>query len=193
MRIVEALVPAPAGGTSQVSKRIGSYPRVRVSGDGGAAVSQAGGVLLVETARRVGLDAELSAALAPWRKPRAVHDPGKILLDLALAVALGGDCLSDVALLRAEPTVFGLVASDPTVSRLVDALAAAGPRACRGTRAATIATQAESDGVRAKQMSRRHESRYGPWCGALEPYMPSSRTRSRSGVAGRPPDCPPGG
>jgi hypothetical protein len=26
-----------------------------------------------------------------------VHDPGKVLLDLALAVALGGDCLSDVA------------------------------------------------------------------------------------------------
>jgi hypothetical protein len=136
MRIVEALVPAPAGGTSQVSKRIGSYPRVRVSGDGGRVISQAGGVLLVETARRVGLDAELSAALAPWRKPRAVHDPGKILLDLALAVALGGDCLSDVALLRAEPAVFGLVASDPTVSRLVDALAAAVPRALAAIRRA---------------------------------------------------------
>jgi hypothetical protein len=136
MRIVEALVPAPAGGTSQVSKRIGSYPRVRVSGDGGRVISQAGGVLLVETARRIGLDAALSAALSPWRKPRAVHDPGKILLDLALAVALGGDCLSDVALLRAEPALFGPVASDPTASRLVDALAAAGPRALAAIRRA---------------------------------------------------------
>jgi len=59
-----------------------------------------------------------------------VLDPGKILLDVALAVALGGDCLADVGRLRAEPGVFGPVASDPTVSRLVDALAAAGPRPC---------------------------------------------------------------
>jgi hypothetical protein len=54
--------------------------------------------------RKSGLDQAISAALAPWCKSRAVHDPGKILLDLALAVALGGDCLADVAMLRAEPT-----------------------------------------------------------------------------------------
>ncbi|SDN39747.1 Transposase DDE domain group 1 [Streptomyces wuyuanensis] len=70
-------------------------------------VSQSGAVLLVETARKAGLDAAPSTALAPWRKARAVHDPGKILLDLALAVALGGDCLADVGMLRAEPAVFG--------------------------------------------------------------------------------------
>jgi hypothetical protein len=92
-------------------------------------------VLLVETVRRTGLDTALSAALEPWRKPRAVHDPGKVLLDLALAVAVGGDCLSD-GVLRAEPAVFGPVASDPTVSRLVDALAAAGPRALEAIRRA---------------------------------------------------------
>jgi hypothetical protein len=97
-------------------------------------VSQAGGVLLVETVRKSGLDAAMSAALAPWRRPRAVHDPGKILLDLALAVALGGDCLSDIGVLRAEPALFGLVASDPTVSRLVDTLAGAGPRALAAIR-----------------------------------------------------------
>lgn len=45
-----------------------------------------------------------------------MHDPGKVLLDVALAVALGGDCLVDVGMLRAEPGVFGPVASDPTVS-----------------------------------------------------------------------------
>ncbi len=78
----------------------------------------------------------MTAALAPWRKPRAVHDPGKVLLDIALAVALGGDCLSDVAMLRAEPQIFGSVASDPTVSRLVDTLATAGPRALTAIRRA---------------------------------------------------------
>lgn len=100
-----------------MKKRIGSYPRVRFEGGGGAVVSRAGGVLLVETVRKAGLDRAPSAALVPWRPPRAVHDPGKILLDVAVAVALGGDCLADVGMLRAEPAVFGAVASDPTVSR----------------------------------------------------------------------------
>jgi Transposase DDE domain group 1 len=75
------------------------------------------------TARVAGLDDALSRQMAPWRRDRAVHDPGKVLLDVATAVALGGDCLADVAALRAQPEVFGPVASDPTVSRLVAALA----------------------------------------------------------------------
>jgi hypothetical protein len=83
-----------------------------------------GGVLLTETARAVGLDQALSAALAPWRSPNAVHDPAKVLLDLAVTLAVGGDCLADIAVLRAEPDLFGRVASDPTVSRTVDRLAA---------------------------------------------------------------------
>lgn len=119
-----------------MKKRIGSYPRVRIESRGRAVVSQAGGVVLVETVRKTGLDQAISAALAPWRRPRAVHDPGKILLDVALAVALGGDCLADVGMLRAEPGVFGPVASDPTVSRLVDALAASGPKALDAIRGA---------------------------------------------------------
>ena len=119
-----------------MGKRIGSYPRVRISGGGRGVVSQAGAVLLVETARRTGLADALSAALTSWRKPRAVHDPGKVLLDVALAVALGGDCLADVAMLRAEPGLFGPVASDPPVSRLVDTLATAGPRALAAIRRA---------------------------------------------------------
>lgn len=87
-----------------MKKRIGSYPRVRVGGrwlHGGLA----GGRLLVEAARKIGLDQAISAGLSPWRRPRAVHDPGKVLLDVALAVALGGDCLADVGVLRAEPAV----------------------------------------------------------------------------------------
>jgi hypothetical protein len=80
---------------------------VRIEGRGRAVVSQA-----EETVRKTGLDQAISAALAPWRRPRAVHDPGKAQLDVALAVALGGDCLADAGMLRTEPTVFGLVASD---------------------------------------------------------------------------------
>lgn len=98
----------------------------------------------METARRTGLHALLLEALAPWRAGRFVHDPGKVLLDLALAVALGGDCAADIAVLRAEPALFGPVASDPTVSRLIDALAAAGPKALDAIRAARAAARART-------------------------------------------------
>jgi Transposase DDE domain group 1 len=121
---------------SQVKKRIGSYPRVRVEGGGRGVVSQAGAVLLVETIRTTGSDAAISAAPEPWRKARVVHDPGRILLDVALAVALGGDCLADVGMLRAEPAVFGPVASDPTVSRLIGRLASGGKRVLAALRTA---------------------------------------------------------
>ena len=105
-------------------KVIGLYPRADADATGGGVVAQAGAVVLVDTVRVVGLDRALSAELARWRKPTAVHDPGKIVADLALMLAIGGDCLADVALLRAEPALFGRVASDPTVSRCIDALAA---------------------------------------------------------------------
>jgi hypothetical protein len=80
-------------------------------------------LLLRESARVAGLDRALTAAMRPWRAPRAVHDPGKVLLDLATAVALGGDCAADLAVVRAQPALFGPVASDPTVSRLISTLA----------------------------------------------------------------------
>ncbi|WP_068982496.1 IS1380 family transposase, partial [Tsukamurella pseudospumae] len=50
-------------------------------------------------------------------------DPGKTVLDLAVSIAAGGDCLADVDQLRNQPQVMGQVASDPTVSRLITALA----------------------------------------------------------------------
>lgn len=100
------------------------YPTVRVVAGADALVSTSGGRLLTQTAEACGLAVGLSTGLAGWRSPRSVHDPGKVLLDLAVAIAVGGDCLSDVAVVRAQPQVFGAVASDPTVSRLLDSLAA---------------------------------------------------------------------
>ncbi len=102
----------------------GFYPRLRVHAASRATVSHAGSVLLLKTVRATGLDRLLSMALVPRRKPLARHDPAKVLVDLAVALALGGDWLADVALLRAAPELFGPVASDPTVSRTIDALAA---------------------------------------------------------------------
>jgi Transposase DDE domain group 1 len=115
-------------------KNTARRPKITVSADGRGIVSQAGALLLLETLRATGLSRGLSAGLAPWRAPRAVHDPGKILTDLVVTLALGGDCLADVAVLRAEPELAGPVASDPVVSRLITALAAESPRALRAIR-----------------------------------------------------------
>ncbi|GAA5117063.1 IS1380 family transposase [Haloechinothrix salitolerans] len=104
-------------------------------------MSQAGAVILLRTAEKAGLAAALSAALAPWRKPLATHDPGKVVLDLAVSVALGGDCLADIALLREQPAVFGRVASDPTVSRLISCLAADAGKALSAIGRARVAAR----------------------------------------------------
>jgi len=112
-----------------------------VSADGTGVVSQAGAVLLVQALRVTGLDRGLREALGRWRAPRAVHDPGTIIAGLAMAVALGGDCLADIAVLRAQPELSGPVASDPVVSRLVTALAEDAPRAVKAIQAARAAAR----------------------------------------------------
>jgi Transposase DDE domain group 1 len=115
-----------------------------VSADGAGIVSQAGGLLLTQTLRATGLDRSLPAALERWRPARAVHGPGKIITDLAVALALGGDCLADVAMVRAQPELFGPVASDPVVSRLVARLSADAPRALKAIRSARAAARARA-------------------------------------------------
>ena len=99
-----------------------------VSADGRGLVSQAGAVLLWETMRVTGLGRGLSTGLDRWRAPRAVHDPGKIVADLAAAVALGGDCLADIAVLREQPELAGR--SRPT--RWCPGWSALWPPTCRG-------------------------------------------------------------
>ena len=80
-------------------------------------VSQSGGVLLLQTVRATGLEAVLSTAMRPWRKPTARHDPGKVVRDLALALALGGDCLADIAVLRGSVRPGGLGSDGVTHDR----------------------------------------------------------------------------
>lgn len=106
-------------------------------------ISSSGALLITEVTRLAGLRHGLSRALSPWRAPRAEHDPGKVLVDVATAVALGGDCVADVAALRAQPAVFGAVASDPTVSRVFTSLAADVDVAVAAIRAARAEARAE--------------------------------------------------
>jgi hypothetical protein len=139
-----------------VKKTTGPYPALTVDGSGSSVVPHAGTTLLLNTAQAVGLMGALSETLTPWRRPLARHDPGKILLDLAVSLAIGGDCLADLAQLRAAPEVFGPVASDPTVSRLIDTLAADAPAALAAIAAARATARA-----RAWSLAGEHAPNHG--------------------------------
>jgi hypothetical protein len=97
-------------------------PRMRVRADGRGLVSHAGTRLLADMAERSGLQADLSAALSPLVRRRRRHDPGRVLVDLAVTAADGGVCVSDLAPMRNQPALFGPVASQPTAWRLLDAI-----------------------------------------------------------------------
>jgi hypothetical protein len=90
-----------------------------VTADGRGVVSHAGSRLLADLADRTMLTGQLSTALAGLGRPRAVHGPGRVLADLAVAVADGAECISDIAVLGDQPGLFGPVASDSTVWRLL--------------------------------------------------------------------------
>lgn len=53
------------------------------------------------------------------RRRRSRHDPGVVLRDLAVMLANGGDCVSDLAALQGQTALFGDVASVPTAWRLL--------------------------------------------------------------------------
>ena len=96
---------------------------VEVASDGEGLVSHAGAALLVDAADRLGLTKELSRGLAPMRRRRGGHDPGRVVRDLAVMLADGGDCLSDLRAVRDQQPLFGPVASDTTAFRLIDRIA----------------------------------------------------------------------
>jgi hypothetical protein len=93
-----------------------------VSGDGRGLVSQAGTRLVAEVAERSGLGADLAGVLTAMVIRRRRHDPGRVLVDLAITLAAGGECVSDLKVIRNQPDLFGPVASQPTAWRVVDGI-----------------------------------------------------------------------
>ncbi len=89
-------------------------PRTVTSG-GAEMVSHTGIAWLAETADLAGLTAGLSAAMASVSQRR--HDPGRTLAQMVLALADGATCLSDLAAVRSQRSMFGTVASEATVWR----------------------------------------------------------------------------
>jgi len=111
-------------------------PRITATADGEGVVSHAGSRLLADVADRTTLAGQLSEVLAGLRRPRARHDPGRVLVDMAVAVADGATTISDVAVLADQAALFGPVASDSTCWRLFDRLDTAGLGAIARARAA---------------------------------------------------------
>jgi Transposase DDE domain group 1 len=111
-----------------------SVKTVNVRADGWGLSSRAGTSLLALVADRVGLTGGLCDALEGTRERRSAHDPGRVFCDLAVMLADGGRCVSDLAALAGQASLFGGVASVSTARRVmlsIGELELAGIRAAR--------------------------------------------------------------
>src|SRR5213082_645727 len=125
MRVVEVRI-RPGSRSTFCVNATGWSRGLEVTGGGTGVVSHAGLVLLRQLADRTGLTAGLSAALP---SPPGGHDRGRVLADLACAIADGARVISDFRVMGDQRELFGLVASVPTVWRTLDEIARGGERA----------------------------------------------------------------
>jgi Transposase DDE domain group 1 len=103
--------------------RDGRPVTVEVTADGAGLVSHAGSALLAQAADKLGLTKGLSRRLAALKQRRRGHDPGWVIRDLAVMLADGGECVSDLGAARDQEALFGPVASDSTAFRVIDRVA----------------------------------------------------------------------
>jgi hypothetical protein len=76
--------------------------------------------LLRELTVTTGLGTGWSEALLDTYAGVPIHLPGRVLADLAVMIADGGDALAHLATLRDQDKLFGPVASDATAWRVLD-------------------------------------------------------------------------
>jgi Transposase DDE domain group 1 len=131
--------------------RDGRPVTVEVTADGAGLVSHAGSALLGQVSDQLGLTRALSSRLGVLKARRRGHDPGRVIRDLAVMLADGGECVSDLCAVREQDALFGEVASDSTAFRTVDRIAS---------------TPGMLDGLRAAHAGARE--RYWELCGAPE-------------------------
>ena len=111
-------------------------PKVVVAGGARGVVGHAGVRLLTDLADKTGLTSGFVQALGLGRVRRAMHEPGRVAVDLAVLLADGGEAIADLAVLRQQSGLFGCVASDPTAWRVLDAIDVAALARLRAARAA---------------------------------------------------------
>lgn len=170
-------------GTSRVQT---TTPRTDpiVTADGVGVVSHAGTALPAEVADRIGLTAAFSAALDALRQRRCGHGPGRVLVNVAVAIADGAETISDVQALADQSVLAGQLASTATIWRVlaaVDAEVLAGLRAAR-------AVARGGPGWPAGSRRARRPVRHRPWPGPAagggsvpgpRPAAAASRRRAR--------------
>ena len=123
--------------------RDGRRVTVDVTADGAGLVSHAGSALLAVVADEVGLTGALSLRMGSMKERRSGHDPGRVIRDLAVMLADGGECLSDLGGLRDQLRLFGEVASDSTAYRVIERIAE-DPELLDGLRAAHAAARSRA-------------------------------------------------
>jgi len=99
-----------------------------VSADGRGVVSHVGARLLADVAQATGLVAGFDEVARIRRVRRSAHLPGQVLAEVAVMIADGGEAIADLAVLRNQPGLFGLVASPATCLRVLDVVDATGWR-----------------------------------------------------------------
>ena len=100
-------------------KRTSWSAGLSVSADGVGVVAHAGSVATRLLADRTGLTDELSKAMVQ-RNFHPGHDRGRVLADVAVMLADGGEAIADIDVLRHQSGMLGPVASPPTVWRTLD-------------------------------------------------------------------------
>jgi hypothetical protein len=118
-----------------------SVKTVDVKADGTGLCSRAGSALLALVADRFGLTGGLCDALRGTRERRSAHDPGRVFCDLAVMLADGGRCVSDLAAIAGQASLFGGVASVSTARRVVLSI---GETELAGIRAARACARARA-------------------------------------------------
>jgi hypothetical protein len=103
--------------------RNGRPVTVEVTSDGAGLVSHAGTALLGQVADKLGLTNALSLRLAGIKQRRRGHDPGRVIRDVAVMLADGGECVADLGAQRDQDALFGPVASGSTAFRMIDRVA----------------------------------------------------------------------
>lgn len=98
---------------------------VKVAADGDGLVSHAGSALLAQVADKTGLTRALSGAVAEPGLRAGSHDRGRVIRDLAVMLADGGDCLADLRAVSDQAALFGQTASPSTAFRVIDRIATA--------------------------------------------------------------------
>ncbi len=96
-----------------------STTTVNVESGGTGVVTHVGLHALGAFADRLGLGDVLSSAIPLRGERMPVHDRGKVLTQMALVLAGGGESCADIEHLRLQSTLFGSVSSDSTVFRAV--------------------------------------------------------------------------